>query len=149
MFTHTPKLGQLKEIPIGTRVTVGGKVVCDKDPVKVTKTTGLELTKQEFHLADHGMRIMLVVWEDDIGKVAVKWKNYDGNHFLSMTKDSDIVEIEDIGNNLSAETIPNTNQEIYGEISAVDKVITYKECASESCVSIYFLILLCGTKLAT
>ena len=63
----------------------------------------------------------------------MKWKNYDGYYFLSVGKDSDIVEIEDIDNNLSKETIPNTNQEIYGEISAVDKITTYKECPSENC----------------
>lgn len=72
LCTHTPKLGQLselKKIPIGTRVTVGGKIIPEKDPVKVTKTTGLELAKQEFSLSDYSMRVMLVVWKDDIGKV--------------------------------------------------------------------------------
>ena len=147
LFTHTPKLVQLselKEIPLGTRVTVGGKIVREKDPVKVIKTIGLELAKQELSLADRSMRVMLVVWENDIGKVVkgtsyrfidVKWKNYDGCHFLSVGKDSDIIEIENIGNNLSEETIPSTNQEIYGEISAVDKIVTYKECPSENCTA--------------
>lgn len=147
LFTHTPKLdrlSKLKEIPIGTRVTVSGKIVSETDPIQVTKKTGSKLTKQEFCLADGSMRIMLVVWEDDIGKVVngssyqfidVKRKEYDGKHFLSVTRDSDIIEIKDIGDNLSAEMMPNTSQEIYGEISAVDSVKTYKECAAESCAA--------------
>ena len=84
---------------------------------------------------------MLVVCEEDVGKVVngnsyqfidVKRKEYDSNHFLSVTKDSDIIEIKDIGNDLSTDMMPNTKQEIYGDISSIGRIITYKECVSES-----------------
>lgn len=113
-----------------------------ENPVEVEKNTGIKLTKQDCWLADQSMRIRLEIWEEEIGTVNVgssycfidvRKKEFGGNHFLSTTKNGDIIEIESIGDNLSTETIPNTNREIYGEILAVDKVTAYRECTSQRC----------------
>ena len=144
-FTHTPTLHQLQELKDLQRdehVTVRGKIVSIERPVEVEKNTGEKLTKQNCWLADQSMRIRLEIWEEEIGTVEagssycfidVQKKEFSGDHFLSTIKNGEIIEIESIGDNLSTETIPNTNGEIHGEISAVEKIEAYKECTSEKC----------------
>ena len=144
-FTHTQTLCQLqksKESRRDEHVTIQGKIVRIECPVEVEKNTSEKLTKQDCWLADQSMCIRLEIWEEEIGTVEagssycfvdVQKKEFQGNHFLSTTKNSEIIEIDNIGDDLSTETIPNTNREIHGDISAVDKVTAYRECTSERC----------------
>ena len=136
-------LQDLKDMQSGQCVTVSGKVLSIKVPAAVTSNTGSKLQKQECILADSSISVMLVIWQDEIGKlvegssyqfVSVTVKEYNGIRYLSSTIDNEINEIDDIGE-INTDLMPSSHREIRGEVAGVQRISLYKECTAQNCTA--------------
>lgn len=102
------------------------------------KARSVTLKKEAFVLADSTGVIKGVAWEKDVGMVKVGCsyrfcnvtvRSFSGAKYLSLSENSGIEEVEDVGEGVEEETDDPIGVKIVkGEIVNVEKCDTYESC---------------------
>lgn len=135
-------LEDVDSLTVDQLVTVMVKANVVDAPETVTNRDGKELQKQDCIVADSSGNCRVVLWEQGVGKieekrsyklVAVKVRSYKGANYLSLTSESEITAVEDIGD--TAEMMEEdltekgiVKKEIDVEIDAVTYSDIYDSC---------------------
>lgn len=143
MILYAPELGtleQLKDLSEHQQISVTGKVqsIAEVEQVFI-KSTGKQLSKQEFVFADGTAACRAVVWEENIRKVKeghsynimnVTIRSFNGSKYLSIAERSVIKVVDDIGYVIDEPTFDGIGGiiKINAEVVAVLNVETYISC---------------------
>ena len=137
---QTIALEDLPIISVNQKVTVCVKVINVEIQTSITTKTGKQLNKQDCIVADTGGTCRVVLWESDIGKLAIdksyRLENmtvraYKDSKYLSLSDASVIIDIDNIGEIASQPDdlrTQNENKIIEGEIIAVVYAEEYIGC---------------------
>ena len=132
-------LEEVKYLAVNQHVSVSGKVVSIEAAEMVhVKARSVTLKKEAFVLADGTGVIRGVAWEKDAGvvKVGCSYKfcnvtvrSFGGAKYLSLSENSAIEEVEDIGEVVEEDADDPVGVKIVkGEIVHVEKCDTYDSC---------------------
>ena len=142
-ISGSPELGtleQLKDLSEHQQISVTGKVQSIAEVEKVLiKSTGKQLCKQEFVIADGTAACRAVAWEDNIGKIKegnsykimnVTVRSFNGSKYLSIAERSVIKVVDDIGYVIDEPTFDGAGGiiKINAELVAVLNTETYISC---------------------
>ena len=132
-------LEEVKHLAVNQHVSVSGKVVSIETSEMVhVKARSITLKKEAFVLADGTGVIRGVAWEKDVGvvKVGCSYKfcnvtirSFSGAKYLSLSENSAIEEVEDIGEVVEEDADDSVGVKIVkGEIVHVEKCDMYDSC---------------------
>ena len=141
--SHCSELGTLEEIKDLSehqQVTVSGKIqsVCAPDKITI-KSSGKQLLKQEFVIADCTFVCRGVAWEQHVGSlkadqtyklVGVTIRSFNGLKYISIGEKSRIEYRDDIGEVIEDEVATGTGglKTVNAEVVAVMGIDTYASC---------------------